>query len=66
MVLAQSTNGPGIEKRTENQQGRIRQGVDSGQLTRREAGRLEAQQTRIKQNALRAKTDGNLTPGKRA
>ena len=66
LARAQSTNDPGIEKRMENQQGRIQQGVDSGQLTPKEAGRLQAQQARIKQHELRAKADGNLTPGKRA
>jgi hypothetical protein len=50
----------------ENQQGRINQGINSGQVTPREAGRLEAEQAKIKQDELRAKSDGNVTPKERA
>ncbi|MGH9829964.1 MAG: hypothetical protein ACREDR_42675, partial [Blastocatellia bacterium] len=38
---------PRINHRQAHQQARIRQGVRSGQLTRREAGRLEGQEHRI-------------------
>ena len=63
-VCAQ-TNDPGIQKRMENQEGRIDQGVKSGALTHRETGRLEAEQARIKQNEERMKADGKLTAGER-
>lgn len=59
-------NDPVIQQREVNQQQRIDQGVQSGQLTPREAGRLEAQQARIKQREARMKADGNLTAGERA
>jgi hypothetical protein len=63
---AQSTNDPGIQRRMENQQGRINQGINSGQVTPKEAGMLEAEQAKIKQDELRAKSDGNLTSKERA
>jgi hypothetical protein len=60
------TNDPGIQKRMENQEKRIEQGVESGQLTPREAGRLEAREAKIKQDELRMKSDGELTARERA
>ena len=63
-VFAQ-TNDPGIQQRMENQQRRIEQGVESGALTPRETGRLEAEQARIKQTEERMKADGNLTSQER-
>ena len=59
------TNDPGIEQREINQGKRIEQGVNSGRLTPAEAGRLDAQQARIKQREERMKSDGNLTPAER-
>ena len=41
-------------------------GVQSGALTPKEAGRLEAQQARIAQEEARMKADGNLTKAERA
>jgi len=56
-------NDPGIQQREVNQQNRINQGIQSGQLTPGEAGKLEAQQARIKQREARmaARDNGNLT-----
>ena len=56
-------NDPGIQQREINQQNRINQGVQSGQLTPREAGRLETQQARIQQREERmtARDGGQLT-----
>ncbi|HTZ40258.1 MAG TPA: hypothetical protein VMB77_08875, partial [Syntrophales bacterium] len=62
---AGNVNDPGIEKRMENQQRRIQQGINSGQLTPKEAGRLEARQAKIKQDELRMKSDGKLTADER-
>ncbi len=64
-VLA-GTNDPVIQQREQNQQQRLDQGVQSGQLTPHEAGRLEAQQARIQQREARMKADGNLTARERA
>jgi hypothetical protein len=59
-------NDPVIQQRELNQENRIDQGIKSGALTPREAGRLNAQQARIQQREARMKSDGNLTAGERA
>jgi hypothetical protein len=65
-VLAQDTNTPRIDQRQENQEERIEQGVQSGQLTPREAGKLEAQQNHIEHHEEAAKADGVVTKRERA
>jgi type II secretory pathway pseudopilin PulG len=65
-ALAQSTNDPGIQAREQRQQQRIQQGIQSGQLTRGEANRLEAQQGRIQATDDRMQANGNLTGKERA
>jgi len=52
--------------REHNQQLRIRQGVKTGELTRQETTRLEAEEARIRLNERLAKSDGKLTPAERA
>lgn len=64
-AFAGPTDDPRIQKREQNQEQRIQQGEQSGQLTPREAGRLEAQQTKIKQDEARMKADGTLTKAER-
>lgn len=59
------TNDPVVQKREQNQEKRIDQGVKSGELTPRETGRLEAQQAKIKQDEERMKSDGKLTKKER-
>jgi len=59
-------NDPRIDRRQEKQEQRIDQGVQSGALTPKEAGRLEAQQARIAQEEARMKADGQLTKAERA
>ena len=63
-ALAQST--PSVDRREHRQQRRIRHGVRSGELTRREARRLEAQQARTRRMEHRAKADGTVTRRERA
>jgi hypothetical protein len=63
--LHAQTADPGIEQRMQNQEKRIDQGVESGALTPKEAGNLEAQQARIKQREEHMKADGKLTPEER-
>ena len=58
---ASGTTDPGVQKRMQNQEQRIDQGVQSGALTPRETGKLEADQARIQQTEERMKSDGNLT-----
>ena len=57
---------PLANKRADNQQKRIDQGVRSGELTPEEAKRLEAQQAKIDAEKKAAKADGKVTPKERA
>ncbi|MFA4969982.1 MAG: hypothetical protein WC540_10170 [Sulfuritalea sp.] len=63
-VLAQ-TNTPNVDQRQANQQQRIDQGVKSGELTAREAARMEKDQQRIQKMEDKAKADGKVTPKER-
>jgi hypothetical protein len=56
---------PGIDQRQAHQEKRIDQGVASGQLTRREAHRLDRQQNLIDRAENRAKADGVVTKQER-
>jgi hypothetical protein len=56
---------PVIDQRQANQEHRIEQGVQSGELTHKEAVRLEAQQYRIDKAEDRAKADGKVTRAER-
>jgi hypothetical protein len=47
-------------QRNINQQSRIEQGVKSGSLTTREAGRLEQGEARISKKEARAGSEGNV------
>ena len=57
-----------VNQRLHNQQARINQGIKSGELTRKEAGSLEAKDARIKNNERfdRKEDHGKLTPAQRA
>lgn len=57
---------PSVERRQENQQERIGQGVASGQLTPGETIRLEKEQAGIERAEKRAEADGVVTPKERA
>ncbi len=61
-----STATPRVDQRQENQERRIEQGVNSGQLTPREARRLENRQERVERVEDRAKADGKVTARERA
>lgn len=56
----------GINRREYNEQRRINQGIRSGELTRREAGRLEAGLARTRIDERYARSDGHITPRERA
>jgi uncharacterized protein HemX len=63
-VFAQTTTQatmPRVDKREANQQKRIDQGVASGQLTQKEATRMENGQARVNQAEANAKADGKVT-----
>jgi len=51
-----------IDQREARQEARIREGVRSGELTRRETARLERQQSAIRSAEARAKADGYVSP----
>ena len=63
-LVAQAT--PVVHARQVHEQQRIRQGERSGELTRGEAARLEAQQAKIQRDKRAAKADGVVTPAERA
>ncbi len=54
-----------IDQRKEQQQKRIEQGVQSGQLTSKEAERLQKGQKKVEKMENRALKDGTLTPKER-
>jgi hypothetical protein len=56
---------PGIDKRQDNQQKRIDAGVKSGQLTEREAARLEKRKAKLQADNQKAQADGVVTKGER-
>jgi hypothetical protein len=56
---------PRVDQREANQQARIDAGVASGQLSRREARRLEREQAQIRAAEWQAKSDGVVTPRER-
>jgi hypothetical protein len=56
----------GINARQRRQQERIAQGTRSGELTRREAARLEAEQRQIRREERVFRSDGRLSPWERA
>ena len=62
MGFAQVT-GQSIQDRKYDQQGRIAQGVRSGQLTARETGHLERREASVnrEEHAMRRADDGHLT-----
>ena len=62
-AMAQKT--PVVDNRQHRQQKRIRQGVKSGSLTKREAAKLEAGQARTRRIERRAKADGTVTAKER-
>jgi hypothetical protein len=63
---AASIAGPrGINTRERREQQRINQGIRSGELTRREAARLEAGLARVRINERFARSDGHISPRER-
>ena len=54
-----------IDQRQANQERRIDQGIQSGQLTEREAERLQRQQDHIQNMEDKALADGKLSKGER-
>lgn len=59
-----STN-QNIDQRQANQEQRIQQGVQSGQLTPEEAAKLRKGEDRIAKREAKLRSDGQLTPNER-
>ena len=60
------TETPVADTRQENQKDRIKDGVQSGELTKAEAAKARAQQANIKQAEAKAKSDGVVSAAERA
>ena len=60
-----SPRDPVVNARQQNQQQRIAEGVKSGQLTGREAVRLEREERAVRVEERAYKSDGKLTPAER-
>ena len=61
-----TTSTKRIDQRQENQEKRIQKGVQSGQLTDKEAARLEKGQAKVQKMEDKAAADGKVTPKERA
>lgn len=66
VIAAAGSRDPGVNQRQHHQQHRIQQGVQSGELTRGETRRVEAEQRRIRHEERAYKADGHVTRAERA
>ena len=65
-TFADGVRDPGVNTRQHTQQTRLREGVKSGELTRRETHRLREEQRDVRQLERAYKSDGTLTRAERA
>jgi hypothetical protein len=65
-VAYAQTSTPRIDRREHTQRARIREGVASGELTRRETVHARHEQRHIRRTERRAKADGTVTRRERA
>jgi hypothetical protein len=66
LPAAAQTTTPTVDQRQANQEARIQKGVQSGELTNREAAKLERGQAKVQAKEDKAKADGVVTPRERA
>ena len=66
LAVAPGAGAATVNQRQERQQDRIEQGVKSGELTVREAARLEREQGRIQAEEKAFRSDGKLSKRERA
>ena len=66
LPVAAQTETPRVDQRQANQEARIQQGVQSGQLTNKETARLEKGQAKVQKIETKAKADGQVTQKERA
>lgn len=57
---------PVLDERQDNQNARIKQGVKSGELTKKEARKLAKGQKQLREMERKAKADGTVTKKERA
>lgn len=60
-ISAQAQSTPKLDQREARQEQRIDKGIESGQLTQREANRLERREVKLKTDEAAAKADGVVT-----
>lgn len=66
-VVAPAAMGQRIEERKERQKARIKEGVQSGELNKREAARIKARERDLNRQIREDRKDGGgLTPAERA
>ncbi len=65
LPFAAQANTPSIDPREAGQQSRIEQGAQSGQLTPKEAARLENGHAKVQKMEAKAKADGTVTAKER-
>jgi len=63
--MSGQTATPAVTKKQSQQQKRIVQGVNSGELTPQETQKLEQQQAKIQQDKKESKADGVVTPAEK-
>jgi hypothetical protein len=66
LPVAAQTATPTVDQRQANQEARIQQGVRTGELTPKEAARLEKGQAKVQKKEAKAKSDGVVTKKERA
>jgi len=66
LPVAAQTATPRVDQRQANQEARIQQGVQSGELTGKEAAKLEKGQASVQKKEDKAKADGQVTQKERA
>lgn len=66
VTLSQTAMAKSIDDKQASQNDRIQQGINSGELTSKEAWRLKKQQKHIRQKERRFKADGHFTRRERA
>jgi hypothetical protein len=64
-IYAQNADTHKINKKQKVQLHKIKEGVKSGELTRKEEKRLLKQEAKLQKKKKIAKADGKLTPGER-
>jgi hypothetical protein len=60
------TNTPRVDRREQNQQKLVADGLKDGSITSREAAKIERDETKIQRDEARAKADGVVTAREKA